>query len=670
MSQIDTKPTSTLFQKTLSVLGGLLVLTSYLLFSEDTFANTNSEEKTAGSFLVLLRQTDDTSSSLDSISIGEKRERVSQKEKAFAKTDKNIRASLSEVPGLKDVRPYPALLSYIVHVEDVEKAKASLEKIAKQNSSIYRVGRFFPADAELDVSPNAIMLRTDEEPRGDNWWLGTTPLKSTTIAILDDGVNINHPMINHPSRQFFCQPSANPNDPKLAVCAEDLTSAHGTSMTGIYVSRFANYAGIASMPGTDTVTKPGPINHFLIAKAGEETEDGRVASAEGLLWLLAQQENPHVFPDVINYSQGNGMICPDENTDCDPTAYSTFAELIDGAIDTVGVSFIKSAGNKGYNASKATVTVPGDAYNVIAVGNLNPFDFDRCTIRGGNREHFKIYTSSSVSPTYAELDNNQARRLLHVAAPGRSINTSGLNPAYCIARCEGDATCESSCASLGKEVPGYDPELYGYWRASTGTSPAAPMVGSLASFLHASGVEHPAAIKAVIINSADSWTSSNTPNPATPDANPPVPENCVDPIVAQHHPIDGSHYDRSYGWGVLNASDAYHQRKNVIMGYISSGKEKRYFGTLDDFEKATLVWQKHYGKPLAQLNLTLSYKKDGVWIPLMTDPSTLDNVKQVSNGTAAIAPVDATDFMLTVSAKKGAEFDNEGFALVTAQRFK
>jgi hypothetical protein len=40
------------------------------------------------------------------------------------------------------------------------------------HTSILNVGPFYPALAELDVSPNALAIRTDENPMGDNWWLG------------------------------------------------------------------------------------------------------------------------------------------------------------------------------------------------------------------------------------------------------------------------------------------------------------------------------------------------------------------------------------------------------------------------------------------------------------------------------------------------------------------
>jgi len=609
-------------------------------------------ESLSGSFLVFLVDEEETTSEkppFNSLSYKNvanlQRKQLSQKaKKQFSKKNSSAHAALLATPGVKEIFSYPELLTYVVHVDNIVTAQHYLEKLAKQFPEISHIGYFPQATSELDVSANAMVMSTETNLLGDSWWLQEPTLQSVTLGILDEGVDIQHPMLAHAERHFYCQPV---EDSTQSICHSNLSSAHGTSMAGIYLSHFSVHPGITTFPNDENSRAPGPINNILIAKAGEETEGGRLASIKGLHWLLTQEENLNVFPDIINYSQGNGMICPNESTLCNPQVYSTFAILIDKIIDNYGVSFIKSAGNKDYSADKTTVTIPGDAYNLIVVGNLNPFDWERCTVRGGNREHFKIYATSSVSPTYAELNNDQARRLISVVAPGRNIDTSGLDPHYCLADCSpADTECIKKCNLLGQAIPGYDPNTYGYWRQSTGTSPAAPMVGSVASLLHASGINHPAAIKAVIINSADSWTSNDTPHPPSPDID---SSNCANSYASQHTPTRGTHYDRTYAWGVLNASNAYQQKNNVVLDTIQRGRTKYYYGKLADFDKVTLVWHKHFSKKLSHINLGLEYKENDVWIPLMEDNSLLNNVKQVSNGTATITPVNAEEFRIAIT---------------------
>jgi serine protease AprX len=655
------------------------ILIAVLSFSTVAFSATVTTETTPGSFLVVLNA--DTFNTLsanqllkEGLSVNQRKEIVKLKEQQFQQAHAAVSPSLLATPGMKSVASYPALMSYVIYVKDTAAAQLYLDKLA-QNPAIANIGRFYGAQPELDVSGSATLLRTNENPVGDNWWLGDTFLTPVTVGILDDGVNTDHPMFVSPDRHFACQPDA---DPEAPTCGKDLPSAHGTSMTSIYASRFPVHPGLTSLPaslhGGEDVRRVGPVKNFLIAKAGAETAEGRPVSAHGLLWLLTQTENHKVFPDIINYSQGNGAICL-AGEECEPLAYSPFAALIDTVIDDLGVSFIKSAGNNGYNADNTTMTVPSDAFNLIAVANLNPFDWDRCTVRGGDRNHFKIHLSSSVSPTYEQLENNTARRLLTVAAPGRSINVSGLNPKYCMADCAaGDEACRTACLTLGDVVPGYDPREYGFWRKSTGTSPAAPMVGSVAALLHASGVKHPAAIKAVIANSASSWTSSDSANPIAPEADANGDMHCDTEEATLHHPtkgtpLEGAYYDRTYAWGVLDASTAYKQHEYVFMDKIEKGEVKEYFGTLKDFEKVTLVWQKHLGKKLTQLNLKLHYKKDNKWVLLMKDTTIHNNVKQVSNGKFKIKPVDAKEFRLTVSAVGSVPHGGETFAIAPTREF-
>ncbi|MFI4954498.1 MAG: S8 family peptidase [Gammaproteobacteria bacterium] len=651
----------------LAVLGYFFFGSLYPTYAEESFPQTLSKaDHHPGSFLVLLKVSAEdqkkmgasqtNSSSAEKMLNANKQSFLTVHERIFNKTHKQVHADLLMTPGIKKVFSYPILLSYVITVEDVNAARPYLEALREKQAAIYHIDRLFPSAPELDVSPAAINIRTNGNPYGMGWWADNTPLQPTTVAIWDGGVDINHPALNNKTRSFYCQP-ADETNPEQALCAKDLISAHGTSLAGIFASTLEHYPGIASHPTIPSVEfrAPGPIRSFLMAEASSVNG----GPLEGLVWLLAGQ---HPLLDVANYSYGNGDLVETEEG-C--KSYTGLAQVFDLAITASNATIVKSAGNKGYSTENCTLTVPADAYNILAVADLNPFDWQQCQ-RGGDRNSFKIFESSSVNAPYTQ----EPRRLLHVTAPGRYIHSAGLDPQYCKSRCEDNADCKKQCESLGLPTQG-DADTYGFWRNATGTSYAAPMVGSVAALLHGSEVKDPMAIKAVIINSADSWTSSDKPSPAAPDED---PENthCDDANAPYHHATKGTHYDRTYGWGLLNADNTYKQQNNIHIDNISrqDSGEKCYVGTLGEFEKATLVWEKQYGLPLTQLDLTVYYQsQNGSWKKLMQDPSTIDNVKQVSNGSKelGISSKDAEKFMLKISIDEPNGI--ETFALATAQPF-
>jgi serine protease AprX len=140
-----------------------------------------------------------------------------------------------------------------------------------------------------------------------------------------------------------------------------------------------------------------------------------------------------------------------------------------------------------------------------------------------------------------------------------------------------------------------------------GTSMATPHVGAAAAILHDSGITEPMLIKALLINSADTWTDQLTP----------------------HQAIGGSKWNRTYGWGYLNMNQAFEQRENLYQINIQPNETVCYQGDLRAQDKVTLVWKKHLHDPFTPMRLELYERISEVLVD--EDDSLIDNVLQVSS---------------------------------------
>ena len=127
------------------------------------------------------------------------------------------------------------------------------------------------------------------------------------------------------------------------------------------------------------------------------------------------------------------------------------------------------------------------------------------------------------------------------------------------------------------------------------TSAATPHVAGALLLLWDYGLWHPALLKAVLINSAEDR--------------------------------DLPGWDKDWGWGYIDLNAALDQADDVMVGSIGTGNEKWYSGTMNGGETVTLVWLKHDGLSLANLDLYLYDKGTGGFIGLSN--STIDNVEQI-----------------------------------------
>ncbi len=259
--------------------------------------------------------------------------------------------------------------------------------------------------------------------------------------------------------------------------------------------------------------------------------------------------------------------------------YAPIDQFFDSVIDTFGVMVSKSTGNGGFGSGAPTITHPAPAFNLMASANMDDFN---TLVRTDDR----ISSSSSRGPTAG------GRKKPDITAPGTNI---------------------------------LSPNPSGGWSNITGTSPASPHTGASVLLLMHRGVVDPFAAKAVLLNAADAMEDNATATTAD------------DTFVA------GSRWNRRYGWGYLDAAEAWVHSLDVFVRTFQAppagGRRFKFFkGTMLANEKATLVWNRHatYNgaayptivEGLSNLDLQCYSQTNG---SLLTQSnSAVDNVEQLS----------------------------------------
>ncbi len=342
-----------------------------------------------------------------------------------------------------------------------------------------------------------------------------------------------------------------------------------------------------------------------------------------------QASTPAENPEVINHSLGYGVA-----TDTD---YSDTDAFYDAFVYHYNIQVSKSAGNEGWDDSNPSVTHPAPAYNILVVANMD----DRNTM--GRNDDVRR-SSSSVGPTLAN------RKKPDITAPGTNIVS--LNNSWSGAKCtNSDPNCwDSMSAREGCR-----------FSTCSGTSMSAPHVAAAILLLEDGGNHNPMAQKAVLINTADAWDSQNTSS------------------TSDDGPVNGSHWDKSYGWGYLDMAEARFNRNDYFLGSVVPRNNtaepddyKLYKGRMYANEKATLVWQKRAnyvaGEPpsasfsLSDLNIRLYDENDNSLIDYDWDGN--DNVHQVATGSTIDAVIKVYAWS---TAFDGAT--SESFALATEENF-
>jgi serine protease AprX len=353
----------------------------------------------------------------------------------------------------------------------------------------------------------------------------------------------------------------------VGVLDEGVLETHDALKSHTFYENYATNGnhgtGIACMYASTNATHKGlafGLNAILVDNAGDDA-----TTMAGTDWMLRSAGDD---PEVINYSWGNG--------DATINDWHPLSRFVDGVVFDYATTWAKSAGNQG--AGTNTMTIPGNNYNGVTVANM----FDNNTV---TRSDDVIWGSSSRGPTV------DGRKKPDLAAPGHQTMT---------------------CTSSG-----------GYGNLG-GTSSAAPKVGAASLLLMDGGNWDPRAIKAVLINTADSWEDNNTDTSADDAAK------------------TGKEWNKTYGWGYLDLWHAHFHRNDYFSSSVKpknqTGSYKLYKGHMFNGDKATLVWERdvdynNAAAPTTYRNLSdldLKLYAETTNVQLDSDTTVKDNVHQVA----------------------------------------
>jgi len=295
--------------------------------------------------------------------------------------------------------------------------------------------------------------------------------------------------------------------------------------------------------------------------------------------------------------------------------YGPYERFMDAVVDDLWVMVTKSAGNRGTEK----IGYP-QSHNLMSAANLDIKDTSTTT-------DDIITSSSSRGPTPS------GRRKPDICAPGTNTYST-------------DIASTTAFANHG------------------GTSAAAPHVAGAIVLLEDGGNNNPMAQKAVLINTATTWSDGGTLTEYGDDG-----------------PIGGDHWDPSYGWGVMDLDHAFFHRNDYFVFSVTASDDapddddyKFYKGYMDANDKATLVWHRRAvyngdSEPstyytLTDLNLRLYDEDTGYLIDSDTIHQS-NNVHQVSCDDSRDVVIKAYCWSSSID---GAS--SEDFALATEENFE
>jgi len=267
------------------------------------------------------------------------------------------------------------------------------------------------------------------------------------VLIPDSGVDATHPAL---SSHF-----ASGQQKAFSGCSYDDSMGHGTHIAGIVASTNGTYRGVAY--GLDKLY------------------NGKICPPDYWDWFVAAFEWAGLGgsvsdpAEITNFSWGVGP-----ETDCNRDGSWPTSRYFDASTFVYGQLYACASGNSGTGAciDDNIITMPADAFNVLAVGNME----DRDTI---SRADDRITDSSRTGP--ATTSNGEYRVKPDIAAPGTEI---------------------ISCY--------FDWENNEDWAIMSGTSMAAPHGAGAAALIMDAGLTSSLEARILMMNTAIDWNGSST----------------------------------------------------------------------------------------------------------------------------------------------------------------
>jgi subtilisin family serine protease len=335
----------------------------------------------------------------------------------------------------------------LVNAVWAEMAPADLPRLIEEHPEIWRV---VPARASYALPDKSV-----GSVGASSFWTGGYTGSGAYVCVLDTGIDNQHPALKNGiayEKVFLAYGKGYSAFNDDATSTDDL-QGHGTHCAGIAGSRDTTYTGVAK--GVNLVNGKWMF---------------RMTGGYGVGF------DPDLF-DAVKWARDNSDVfsCSFGGSVSNNDGSSSIALLMDAVVHDLKIHSAVAAGNAS-QAGAGSVITPGDAFNVVTVGNY----YDNGTTSPSDDS---LTSSSCRGPT------KDGRLKPEFSAPGTLIKAAN-------ARWEGDT----------------NPDFVN----KTGTSMAAPHVaGGMGLLVDYRSSYTPQALKALLVN-----TSRNTsPFPSTPDNN-------------------------------------------------------------------------------------------------------------------------------------------------------
>ena len=276
------------------------------------------------------------------------------------------------------------------------------------------------ADPQVaSVEPNRIVHATDLLASGESVPTGiarigaassstsqANPASSAAVAVIDTGVDLDHPDLRVASSGYNCiTPTSAPDD----------NNGHGTHVAGTIAATNGGTGVVGVAPGTQIV----PVK--VLDARGSGTWEQIIC---GINWVAANASKYGI--GVANMSLG-GLGGSADNGPCGNT--SALHQAICNATATGGVRFAVAAGNDGWAYPHATLPdVPAAYDEVVTVTAYG--DSDGRAGAAGATPSCRTGEADDRYASFSNWSNNTTDSAHTIAAPGVCIRSTWLAGGY------------------------------------------------------------------------------------------------------------------------------------------------------------------------------------------------------------------------------------------------